>query len=116
MEEPLPQMKILADAVIPATKVGYAIAVQPSSNGPLCGAAAGRSCCVTATTNMKTAMKNVEKPSQVSQPRFLKVRTDEKAVIIAVATKVKTTVHALCSESALRAVEMETAPAAVMRT
>jgi hypothetical protein len=116
MDDPLPQMKMLAEAVIPMTKPGYAIAVQPKSNGPVCGAAAGLACWVTATTKMKTAIKKAENPSQVSQPRFRKVRMDEKTVIMAVATKVKMTVQALCSERAFRAVEIDTAPAAVMRT
>lgn len=55
-------------ATIPAAKLGWAIAEKPSSKGPSCGAAAGRSTWVTATTTMKTAMKTEAKPAQVSQP------------------------------------------------
>ena len=116
IDDPLPLIKMFALAVMPATNVGFAMAVHPRSKLPVGGAAAGLPCCVTATTKMNTAMKKVEKPNQVSHPRRENVRTDEKPVMSTADTKLKIIVQAPCSESALKAVEQETIPAAVMST
>lgn len=70
------------------------MASQPRSKCPVFGAAAGLSCCVTATTKMKTATKKVAKPIQVSQPKRANVLTAEKQVMRTAATKLKITVHA----------------------
>lgn len=116
MDDPLPLMKMLALAVMPAAKPGLATAAHPRSKSPVGGAAAGLSCCVTATTKMKTATKKVAKPNHVSHPSLEKVLTDDMAVMRTAETKLKITVHAPCSDSALKAVEHDTMPAAVMRT
>jgi predicted metalloprotease len=58
----------------------------------------------------------VKNPIHVSQPRRLKVRTEENNVIEIAPIRVKITVHAPWLEMALKAVEMETMPAAEMRT
>jgi hypothetical protein len=86
-------MKRFAELTIPTTKPGYAIAAQPRSKSPVGGAAAGRSCCVTATVKTRTPIVNVIIPNQVIQPSFEKVRMEEHAVINIADTRPNTAVH-----------------------
>ena len=64
---------------------------------------------------MKTAMKNVANPNHVSQPSLENVRTEENRVIKIAEMRLKTTVHAPCSDSALKAVLHDTIPAPVIK-
>jgi hypothetical protein len=54
---------MVAVAVMPTIKLGYAIAWYPKSYSPTGGAAAGRERVVTPTTTMKTATYTDAKPA-----------------------------------------------------
>jgi hypothetical protein len=115
-DDPHVLMKMFIVLIIPTTKVGYAIGVQPRSKSPVRGAAAGRSVCETATVKTKTEIKKVTKPNQVTHPKFANVRIEEQRVVRIVETSAKTTVHLEWSDKALNAVAVVTIPAADTRT
>lgn len=115
-EVPAEDTKMVADAVMPAMKVGFAITKYPSSKSPVWGAAAGRSRVVTAMTTMKTAVKMDMKPAQVSQPMLWNLRTDAQRATNTVATKLNHTVQAPCVDKALKAIETPKIPAPAQRT
>jgi hypothetical protein len=95
--------KIEQAAVIPAVKVGWAIAKKPSSNGPVWGAAAGRSLNVTPMTTTRTPAITDTKPIVRGQVIFPQVLMHEKITVAIVPTKVNATEHAPWLERAFRA-------------
>jgi hypothetical protein len=76
-EVPADETKMVVQATIPLMKLGEANAWYPRSMGPVFGAAAGLSICVTATVSMKTAAYIEMKPAHPSQPIFENVRTED---------------------------------------
>lgn len=80
-------------------------AEKPNSNGPVCGAAAGRAVIVTAITTIMIAVTMEPKPSHVTQPSWCILRTDPSVAVITKATNPNVMEQVACLETALKAIE-----------
>lgn len=104
--EPEKAKMIVATPCIACAKLGLPTSLKSGTNGPVCGAAEGRSCTPTAmvTVNIETRMLTI--PTAASQLILDRVRMDENPKAATAATATRTAVHAPWDERAFRPIEM----------
>ena len=110
------ETKIVAEATIPAIKFGWPITSKPKSNGPVCGAAAGRSLKETPITTTSTPEMTETKATVRGKVIFPHVRIEENMVVRIKPTKLNQTVQTPWFENAFNAVEIPMMPLPLQRT